>query len=221
MSVALFIGWPAEAPESVPEDAAMREIPGASRLSIFTPPAVLDGLVQEADAPAFALQIEFDGIDALEAASVRDGALSALCRGAREQQAFLVRRYLDDNPPGRHCSYLVHYPGPAEDCGAWLAHYAAHHIPLMCRLPRIRGVEMLTRIDWISELPLPRSNHMQRNRVTFDGVAELLDALNSPIRTEMRADVADYPPYQGGMHHFAMETEVIFPAAAPNRKDIS
>ena len=160
------------------------------------------------DAPALALQLEFDGIAALESACAADSPLQDL-PGTPRQQAFLLRRYLGGDAA---CSYLVHYPGPAQDLNAWLTHYAAHHIPLMTRLPAVRLVEMLTRIDHISALPFPRDNHMQRNRVGFDSPADLAAALASPIRAQMRADVDAYPPYQGGVSHFTMLTEAICPS---------
>ena len=172
----------------------------------------IKGVPQDSDPPAQCLQLEFDSIEALEAATTADHPFRDLMDGAADQQAFLLRRYKEDTPPGPHCSYMVHYPGPAEDIGEWLGHYRDKHIPLMCRLPNIRGVEMLTRIDWISSLPLAHAKHMQRNRVVFDSSQDLRAALQSPIRDQMRADVADYPPYLGGVFHHAMMTEVIHPA---------
>lgn len=208
MSVALLIFWN-DRPQGDP-CAPLAGLPGLQRALLFQPAAPVDGLPQDAGAPALGLQVEFDGIGALEAASADAGALQGLPQGAASQQAFLLRRYLPRADAG--CSYLVHYPGPAEDTGAWLGHYAAAHIPLMTRLPGIREVEMLTRIDWISALPIPRAHHMQRNRVAFDSAVALRDALHSPIRDQMRADVGQYPPYRGGMFHHAMDNKSIYPA---------
>lgn len=171
----------------------------------------------DAAPPALAVQIEFDDIKALESAAAATGVLQALPDflptglGAGSQQAFLSRRYPVAAPAVAACSYLVHYPGPAQNIGDWLQHYADHHIPLMCRLPQIREVEMLTCIDHLSSLPMPRARHMQRNRVAFDSPADLAAALNSPIRTQMRADVGAYPPFEGGIYHFTMRTETIGP----------
>ena len=197
MTCVLMVVWDREEGDLPPDLAAL---PGLER-------ALIHRAVQP-DAPALALQLEFDGITALEAACAADSPLQDL-PGTPRQQAFLLRRYA--NGPAA-CSYLVHYPGPAQDLNAWLTHYATHHIPLMLRLPAVRVVEMLTRIDHLSALPFPRDNHMQRNRVGFDSPEDLAAALASPIRAQMRADVDAYPPYQGGVSHFTMLTEAICPS---------
>lgn len=197
MTCVLMLVWDRDGGELPPDLAAL---PGLER-------ALIHRAVQP-DAPALALQLEFDGITALEAACAADSPLQDL-PGTPRQQAFLLRRYA--NGPAA-CSYLVHYPGPAQDLNAWLTHYATHHIPLMLRLPAVRVVEMLTRIDHLSALPFPRDNHMQRNRVGFDCPEDLAAALASPIRAQMRADVDAYPPYQGGVSHFTMLTEAIGPS---------
>ena len=44
------------------------------------------------------------------------------------------------------CTYLVHYPGKAEDLNLWLDNYYAHHRQLMTRFPGIREVEVATRL---------------------------------------------------------------------------
>ena len=197
MTVALMLVWNKDGGDPPPD------LTGLSGLE-----QALIHRAAQPDAPALALQLEFDGITALEAACAADSPLQDL-PGTPRQQAFLLRRYA--NAPAA-CSYLVHYPGPAQDLNAWLTHYATHHIPLMLRLPAVRVVEMLTRIDHLSALPFPRDNHMQRNRVGFDCPEDLAAALASPIRAQMRADVDAYPPYQGGVSHFTMLTEAIGPS---------
>ena len=104
------------------------------------------------------------------------------------------------------CSYLIHYPGEAEDLDLWNDHYIAHHAPIMARFPNIREIEICTRLDWCGSLPWPRVNHMQRNKVVFDDTAALAAALNSPVREEMRADYRQFPPFQGGSRHYPMAT---------------
>ncbi len=107
------------------------------------------------------------------------------------------------------CTYLVHYPGPAEDLNAWLSHYIAHHPPIMARFPGIREIEICTRLDWCDALPWPRVEAMQRNKVVFDDATALTAALNSPVRHEMRADFARFPAYRGGNLHYPMATRVL------------
>ncbi|MBA4491082.1 EthD family reductase [Paracoccus sp. S1E-3] len=199
MTCVLMLVWATDEGAAPP---CLAGLPGLERALIHRPEGA------EAAAPARVLQLEFDDIAALEAACAADSPLQDL-PGAPRQQAFLLRRYTGGDAA---CSYLVHYPGPAQDLNAWLSHYATHHIPLMMRLPGVRAVEMLTRIDYLSALPFPRDTHMQRNRVGFDSPADLAAALASPVRAQMRADVDAYPPYQGGVSHFTMLTEAIFPS---------
>jgi len=162
----------------------------------------------------------------LEAAVAPDGHLQALARPtnlpslagtAPLQQAMVARSFSVPQPnfqtPSRElpCTYLVHYPGKAEDLNLWLAHYYAYHAPLMTRFPGIREVEVATRLDWVGFLPFPRANYMQRNKVVFDNAAALTAALNSPIRHEMRDDFNKFPPYEGSNIHYPMATLTITP----------
>ena len=111
--------------------------------------------------------------------------------------------------PERYCTYLVAYAGPAEDERAWLDHYLAHHPSLMAQLPAIRELEIYTPLEWRCPPRLTRLRHLQRNKVAFDSREALEAALASPVRTEMRADFARFPPYTGRVTHYAMTTQVL------------
>ena len=158
----------------------------------------------------------------LEAALAADGhlqRLAALGGDGAVQQAMLVRRYpVPDptfrTPPGElPCTYLVAYEGPADHLPTWLAHYIADHPPIMARFPGIRQIEIYTCIDWCGGLPWPRAAHMQRNKVVFDNQAALTEALNSPVRHEMRASFHRFPPFTGPITHFPMTTTTVTPRA--------
>jgi hypothetical protein len=113
------------------------------------------------------------------------------------------------------CTYLVAYEGTAQDLNGWLAYYIVSHPPIMARFPGIREIEIYTRIDWCSFLPWPRVDHMQRNKVVFDSPAALTAALNSPVRHEMRADFAKFPPFTGPNTHFPLATRTVSVSASP------
>jgi hypothetical protein len=197
---------------------------GVTEALLFTPGTTHDPYLNDGPPPALALQIYFDGIEPLEAALADNGPLMALTdlpslRGASfTQQAMLARPFAVPDPvfrtaPGaRHCTYLVAYEGTADDLPAWLSHYLASHTAIMARFPGIRQVEVCTRIDWCGALPWPRVEHMQRNKVVFDDADALTAALNSPVRHEMRADFARFPPFTGPVSHYPMMTRIVSPS---------
>lgn len=198
--------------------------PGLRRGLIYTPSQTHDPYLNDGPSPPLALQLEFPGIAALEAALAPDGHLQALAqpdalaslRGATvTQQAMLLRdfpvpdaafRTPRDEPA---CSYLVAYDGTAPDMNAWLHHYITQHTVVMARFPGIRRIEVGTRLDWCGFLPWPRATCMLRNRVVFDSQAALTAALNSPARHEMRADFQRFPPFSGSVTHFPMATWLV------------
>jgi hypothetical protein len=76
----------------------------------------------------------------------------------------------------------------------------------MTQLPGIRALEIFTRIDWCSALPFARTDDLQRNQVVFDSTAALTNALNTPLRAEMRAHYDALPPFAGEVTHFPRHT---------------
>jgi len=204
----------------------VRSTPGLRKALIYTPESATDPHLDDGPPPPFAVQLYFADVDAMEDAIARDGHLQALAAtgtlpsltGARiTQQAMLARTFAVPDPayrtaPGElPCSYLVTYPGPAEDLNEWLSFYLTHHPEVMAKLPGIRELEVLTRIDWCGFLPWPRANAMLRNRVAFDSAAALTAALASSVRHELRADYKLFPPFKGGNTHHPMATLTVTP----------
>jgi hypothetical protein len=204
----------------------VRSTPALHKALVYTPATTRDPYLDDGPSPPLALQLYFTDIAALEAALARDGHLQALAApgalpslGAATvtQQAMLTRAFPVPDARFRTdagalpCTYLVHYPGEADDANAWLAYYVAHHPQIMARFPDIREIEIYTRLDWCGFLPWPRVDHLQRNKVVFDSPAALTAALNSPVRHEMRADFNRFPPYRGGNLHYPMATLTVMP----------
>jgi hypothetical protein len=204
----------------------VRATPGLRRALIYTPESTVDPYLDDGRPPLLAAQLYFSDIDPLEDALARNGHLQALAAadvlpslaGAQvTQQAMLTRTFAVPDPayrtpPGElPCSYLVTYPGPAEDLNEWLSFYISNHPSPMAKLPGIRELEVLTRIDWCGFLPWPRAHAMLRNRVAFDSPAALAAALASPVRHEMRADYKRFPPFTGGNTHHPMATLAVTP----------
>jgi hypothetical protein len=195
--------------------------PSLGHALIFTPSSTSDPYLHDGAPPELVLQLYFEDIAHLEAAVSRNGPLDRLAALGADatQQAMLVRRFAVPDPgfrtaPGElPCTYLVAYEGPADHLPTWLAHYIADHPPIMARFPGIRQIEIYTCIDWCGGLPWPRATHMQRNKVVFDHQAALTEALNSPVRHEMRAAFGRFPRFSGAVTHFPMATRTIIPDA--------
>lgn len=173
--------------------------------------------------PVFALQLRFPDLLLCEAALDRGGVLAGLAAGGGlaslagldvTHQVMLTRSFPVDvaaHPEGTAtpCSYLVHYPGPADDMNAWNLHYLAHHPAIMRTFPDVRQIEVYTRIDWVDRLPSRRVEHMQRNKLVFDSPQALARALSSDVIKRMRADFVQFPPFSGGNKHFPMLTRTV------------
>src|SRR5438128_11152514 len=181
------------------------DLPSALEARVYRPDRVRDPFLDDGAPPAWVAQLYFDSLAALEAAA-------AQIRGPADAEAMQVHRFAVPQPweqvPPRYCTYLVAYEGPAQDEAAWLAYYLGHHPPLMAQLPRIRELEIYTPMAWRCPAGLRQVRHLQRNKVAFDGTAALAHALDSPVRREMRADFAHFPPYHGRVTHYAMATEL-------------
>jgi hypothetical protein len=136
----------------------------------------------------------------------------------------LIRRFpvwdvTPDAAADASCTYLVAYEGEADDPNDWLSHYLDTHPRLMARLPGIREIEIYTRVDWCSGLPILRANCLQRNKVVFDSPTALAAALNSPVRQEMRAHFLTFPPFSGRVTHYPLATSRVGDLRPPARSD--
>lgn len=200
------------------------DTPGARRVLFYRPAQARDYYTDDGHSPRLALQLYYERLEDLEAAVSSKGHVQALTDPALWQdlpaprfthQAMYARPFpvedprLQPDPDTIPCAYLVHYPGHAEDFVAWLDHYLDHHPQIMKDFPRIREIEIYTRVSWRDSLPWERVDYMQRNRLIFDSAAALEAALNSPVRHRMRADFESFPAFSGANVHYPMLTEVL------------
>jgi hypothetical protein len=210
-------------------DEVLRATPGLDKALVHgstqaSDPQASDPYVKDGAPPQLVLQLYFAELPKLEGALAHNGPLAvlmsrqqfpALADADVTQQAMVVRAFAVPEPALRnasgtpYCTYLVSYEGEAEDLNAWHAHYLAKHTVHMACFPGIRELEVYTRLDWVSVLPWPRVNFMQRNKVAFDSPEALTQALHSPVRHEMRADYKTFPAFTGPTNHFAMATRVV------------
>lgn len=200
-------------------------IPELTEGLLFTPleQSVDHPYQADGSGPVFALQLRFPDLLACEAAMDRGGVLASLATGAGlsglagldvTHQVMLTRAFPVDDAAHAEgtvtpCSYLVHYPGPAEDMNAWNLHYLEHHPSIMRTFPGVRQIEIYTRIDWVDRLPSQRVEHMQRNKLVFDSPLALAHALASDVIKHMRADFVKFPPFAGGNKHYPMVTRAV------------
>lgn len=205
-------------------------IPGLHKALLHQPCQVEDPFFssQPQGAADYVLQLYFNDLPSLEEASQPHGELDALIDSldallasqAQSQQAMVVRAfpvashlgYSVSASPLTECTYLVAYYGAGQSHDLWLSQYMKNHVPLMTRMPGIRAVEVYTRLDWLSGLVLPRADAIQRNKVVFDDPVGLLDALQSPLRAEMRADYLALPQIGLSNTHEPMRTDLVFSA---------
>jgi len=208
--------------------AKVRAIANLTEALLFTPleRPVKHPFMHDGAGPVLALQLRFPDLFTCEAAAGRDGALAELA-ASRDllslaglgvtHQAMMTRAFpvdVSEHAAGAEnpCSYLVHYPGMAEDLNTWNLHYLEHHPPIMRTFPNVRGIEIFTRIDWVDRLPSRRVEYMQRNKLVFDSAEALSHALTSDVIGRMRSDFNQFPPFSGGNKHFPMLTRVVKPA---------
>ena len=204
--------------------ALIRRIPGLARAHLLSPAPARDRYFDDGPPPMLTIQLYFERLETLEEAAGAHGTLQSLARSmppslgqaAGFQQVMWTRPYptpASPAPPRGHssCSYLVHYPGPAEDMNAWNLHYLEHHPSIMRTFPDVRQIEIYTRIDWVDRLPSQRVEHMQRNKLVFDSPQALAHALGSDVIKRMRADFVQFPPFAGGNKHFPMLTRTVRP----------
>ena len=229
MPFVLFVHVDSSAPDVFLDDGTLDEVrrivaatPALTRALVYRPSTARDYYTDDGPSPRLALQLYFGRLEDLEQAIGAEGPLQALADPALfgglpglriTHQAMYARPFpVEDatyapDPGELPCAYLVHYPGAAEDLNRWLDHYLDHHPQIMRRFPRIREIEIYTRVSWRDALPFERVDYMQRNRLIFDSRAALEAALNSPVRHEMRADFEQFPPFTGANVHYPMLTE--------------
>jgi uncharacterized protein (TIGR02118 family) len=101
-------------------------------------------------------------------------------------------------------SYVVRYHRPAANEAEFVAHYVAHHPPLLGKFPGIRNVICYLPIRWSDPTPIAPADYMLGNEVVFDSPEALDAALASPVRHALREDFKNFPKFAGRNTHYAM-----------------
>jgi hypothetical protein len=210
--------------------AALRELiescPGLRAGHILLPTDAHDPYYPSATgSPSLVLQLDFDDLALLEANLTAEGHLAPLAdntfvaslAGARcEQQGMLARAYPVPDPtirtPDGSClSYWVEYAGPADDANAWHVYYNRHHPGLLAGFPGLRAIEIYTPAVVVCGLDIPERPCLQRNKTVFDDAQAMNQAMQSPVRQQLREDFHRLPAFQGPAWHFPFTTVTCTP----------
>lgn len=224
MTICLFLtAYQEEVASKVDEDwldASLAEVDGMRELILHLPFAFDQGYphLVAAEPPRCVIQLYFPSLCALEQALLRQGPLARLLTKAEltgyrwTQQAMLVRSFMPVTGASQRSTgvtYLVEYDGHRADDDHWLACYLRQHPPLLALLPGVRAVEVYTRLDYCSDLPIARARALQRNKVVFDCAAALATALASPQRDRLREDFLSLPTFTGTSPHYPMQSVML------------
>jgi hypothetical protein len=200
-------GWFRDGPARV-----WAQLPGRSALDayVMTTDGANDPFNDDKAGPLLIVMLDFENLPALLAArSAIEQSLSQLPDGvvatvtAMQRKFYPVAKQTQPEPLQAPFSYVVRYHRPAEDEAAFIANYVATHPETLGKLPRIRSVMCYFPI----ELPpgnYAAADYMIGNEVVFDSVADFNDAMQSPVRQELRAHFRDFPPFTGLNTHVPM-----------------
>jgi uncharacterized protein (TIGR02118 family) len=94
-------------------------------------------------------------------------------------------------------AFLVIYEGRPEDPDAFLQYYIEKHVPMVWAFPKIRRVEIERGVDG--------GDFFMIARLTFDTIEDLRVAIHSKERERARADMKNFPAFEGKVRRQAVE----------------
>lgn len=107
-------------------------------------------------------------------------------------------------------AYLVIYEGRPGDPQAFVRYYREHHLPLVRKFPKLRGLELLVSQDVGEAGESDPDRVFMIARMLFDSLDDLKAAITSPQRAAARADMSKFPPFHGRVHRRAVRIEDVF-----------
>lgn len=103
-------------------------------------------------------------------------------------------------------SYFVRYDVKPADEDAFRAYYEERHVQLLKRWPGLQRVVLHTPVAWSDAWPVNRGQAVLLAQLEFDSAEAMHAAFASPERAEARADMANFPPFQGVVTHQAFHS---------------
>jgi uncharacterized protein (TIGR02118 family) len=101
-------------------------------------------------------------------------------------------------------SYFVRYDVDVADQNAFIDYYRRQHVPKLATWPGLKRVVLHPPIDWSDAWPVQRGRAVLLAQLEFDSVAAMHAAFASPERAAARADMANFPPFEGVVTHQAL-----------------
>ncbi len=86
-------------------------------------------------------------------------------------------------------AYVVTYQGRCENPDAFVDYYVKDHLPIAWTFPKISRIEVDRGVDG--------EGFFMSARLIFDTLEDLRAALESPQRERARADMANFPHFEG------------------------
>lgn len=231
MSVAYFLelsGKPSSSENVLSESLLatlaqyLLKLPALNQADLLTPESSQDPFLDDGDGPLLVLQVRFRDQQALSNAlnsPVMETLLEYLHNlpvvdAQLVQEALKIESYplksggAETTATAGAIAYLVNYQRPAEDEAAFLQYYRAHHPPIMLQFPALCRLELGLPIGWCPLMKnISWANRMLFCEVSFNSLAALNNALASEVRTRLREDFHDFPPFSGKVTHYAMRRQ--------------
>ena len=103
-------------------------------------------------------------------------------------------------------SYFVRYDVKPADEAAFRSYYREHHVNALARWPGLKRVVLHAPIPWSDAWPVNRGQAVLLAQLEFDSAEAMHAAFASPERAEARADMANFPPFEGVVTHQAFQS---------------
>jgi uncharacterized protein (TIGR02118 family) len=101
-------------------------------------------------------------------------------------------------------SYFIRYDISTPDEEAFLSYYRDHHVKILSGWPGLRRIVLHTPMEWSDAWPVNRGRALLLAQLEFDSAEAMYAAFASPERAAARADMANFPPFQGMVTHQAL-----------------
>jgi uncharacterized protein (TIGR02118 family) len=101
-------------------------------------------------------------------------------------------------------SYFVRYDIALPDVDEFIEFYRNKHVPVLARWPGVRRIVLHTPIEWSDAWPVNRGRAVLLAQLEFDSAEAMHAAFASPERAAARADMANFPPFEGLVTHQAL-----------------